>query len=75
MLSYPRLHGSVAILVVMGLIVLGVVLCVAGALVARFGYGRPTRDGDYAGTSPKSWAFTGGLVAATGVAVVVISIA
>jgi hypothetical protein len=57
----------------MGLVILGVVLCIAGALVARFGYGKPTREGDYVGTSPKSWAFTGGLVATAGVVVIVVS--
>jgi hypothetical protein len=55
----------------MGLLAYGLLMCVAGALIARYGYGRPNRE-DFNGVGPAAWKAVGATVAAIGVVVVLV---
>lgn len=49
-------------------------MLVAGFLVGRYGYGKPTRNG-YNGVGPTAWKAIGGVLAAIGIAVVLVGAA
>ncbi len=46
-------------------------MLVAGFLVGRYGYGKPTHEG-YNGVGPRAWKAIGGAIAAIGIAVVLV---
>ncbi len=47
-------------------------MLVAGFLVGRYGYGKPTHE-NYNGVSPTAWKVIGGALAAIGLAVVLVA--
>ena len=54
-----------------GLLAFGFLMLVAGFLVGRYGYGKPTHEG-YNGVGPRAWKAIGGAIAAIGIAVVLV---
>jgi hypothetical protein len=52
-------------------IAFGFLMLVAGFLVGRYGYGKPTHEG-YNGVGPAAWKAIGGALAAIGIAVVLV---
>lgn len=58
----------------MAVIAFGLLMLVAGFLVGRYGYGKPTRNG-YNGVGPTAWKAIGGVLAAIGIAVVLVGAA
>ncbi len=55
----------------MALLAFGLFMCGAGFLVGRYGYGKPTHE-NYNGIGPTVWKAIGGVLAAIGIAVVLV---
>jgi hypothetical protein len=55
---------------------LGLVLCMFGFAIARYGVGAGARsaDGDSAGLSPAGWKLVGGLLVAVGIVVAAVGL-